>query len=135
MEVIGFSKNIVCAFCSPVLLWDVTETGNPTVSLLRDSEECYGILKPFLHICFCVFSRFLMLSGKHRLRIFFFLMCCWLCIFAMINFRFQLMHNNFISLIILLYMFRVPMCPSSGGSTIHSQQLVQCHLICRPYSR
>ena len=51
------------------------------------------------------------------------------------NFRFQLMHYNFISLIILLYMFRAPMCPSSGGSTIHSQQLVQCHLFCRPYSR
>ena len=44
-----------------------------------------------------------------------------------INFRFQLMHYNFISLIILLYMFRAPMCPSSGASTIHSQ-LVQCHL-------
>jgi len=53
----------------------------------------------------------------------------------MINFRFQLMHYNFISLIILLYMFRALMCPSSGGSTIHSQQLVQCHLICRPYRR
>ena len=63
------------------------------------------------------------------------LMCCWPCIFAMINFRFQLMHYNSISLIIFLYMFRAPMCPSSGGSTIHSQQLVQCHLIFRPYSR
>ena len=39
--------------------------------------------------------------------------------FSMINFRFQLMHYSFISLIILLYMFRAPMCPSSGGSTIH----------------
>jgi len=34
------------------------------------------------------------------------------------------MYYNFISLIIVLYMFRAPMCPSSGGSTIHSQQLV-----------
>ena len=54
---------------------------------------------------------------------------------SLINFRFQLMHYNFISLIILLYMFRALMCPSSGGSTIHSQQLVQCHLFLRPYRR
>jgi len=44
------------------------------------------------------------------------------------------MHYNFISLTIFLYMFRAPMCPSSGGSTIHSQQMVQCHLFWWPYS-
>ena len=47
-------------------------------------------------------------------------------LYPMINFWFQLMHNNFISLSILLYMFRAPICPSSVRSTIHSQQLVQC---------
>ena len=56
-------------------------------------------------------------------------------LWSFINFRFQLIHYNFISLTRLLYMFRAPMCPSSGGSTIHSQQLVRCHPFCRPYSR
>ena len=78
------------------------------------------------------YGRLLLITCVAIIRV---LMCCWPCILAMINFRFQLMHYNFISLIILLHMFRAPMCPSSGGSTIHSQQLVQCHLFCRPYSR
>jgi len=49
-------------------------------------------------------------------------------LYYLINFTFQRMHYNFISLTMFLYMFRAHMRPSSGGSTIHSQQLVQCHL-------
>jgi len=34
------------------------------------SEDCDRLLKPFLGICFCVFSGFLTLSEKHRIRMF-----------------------------------------------------------------
>ena len=34
------------------------------------------------------------------------------------QFRFQFMHHNFTLLTKSLYMFRAPMCPSSGGQTI-----------------
>jgi len=34
------------------------------------SEDCDRILKPFLGICFCVFSGFHTLSGKHRIMMF-----------------------------------------------------------------
>ena len=42
---------------------------------------------------------------------------------------FQLMHHNFTLLTNSLYMFRAPTCPSSGGQTIHTPQLVQLHLL------
>ena len=42
---------------------------------------------------------------------------------------FQLMHHNFTLLTKSLYMFRAPTCPSSGGQTIHTPQLVQFHLL------
>ena len=44
------------------------------------------------------------------------------------QFCFQLMHHNFTLLTKSLYMFRAPTCPSSGGQTIHTPQLVQLHL-------
>ena len=44
------------------------------------------------------------------------------------QFWFQLMHHNFILLTKSLYMFRAPTCPSSGGQTIHTPQLVKLHL-------
>ena len=43
------------------------------------------------------------------------LMCCWPCILMIINFRFQLNAQYFISIVMLLYMFRAHLCPSSGG--------------------
>ena len=43
------------------------------------------------------------------------LICCWPCILVIINFRFQLNAQYFISLTMLLYMFRVTLRPSSGG--------------------
>jgi hypothetical protein len=46
---------------------------------------------------------------------------------------FQLMHHNFTLLTNSLYMFQAPMCPSSGGHTIYTPQLVQCHLLRRLY--
>ena len=45
------------------------------------------------------------------------------------QFWFQIMHHNFTLLTKSLYMFRAPMCPSSGGQTIYTPQLVQCHLL------
>ena len=55
------------------------------------------------------------------------------------QFWFQLMHHNFTLLTKPLYMFRAPTCPSSGGQTINTPQLVQLHLLWRlcgrPYSR
>ena len=45
------------------------------------------------------------------------------------QFLFQLMHHNFTLLTKFLYMFRAPTCPSSGGQTIHTPQLVQLHLL------
>ena len=45
------------------------------------------------------------------------------------QFLFQLMHHNFTLLTKSLYMFRAPTCPSSGGQTIHTPQLVQLHLL------
>jgi len=44
------------------------------------------------------------------------------------QFWFQLLHHNFTWLTKSLYMFRAPTCPSSGGLTIYTPQLVQCHL-------
>ena len=41
------------------------------------------------------------------------------------QFFFQIMHHNFTLLTKSLYMFRAPTCPSSGGQTIHTPQLVQ----------
>jgi hypothetical protein len=49
------------------------------------------------------------------------------------NFRLQLMHHNFTLLTKSLYIFRAPTCPSSGGQTIYTPQLVQCHLLWRLY--
>ena len=49
------------------------------------------------------------------------------------QFWFQLMHHNFTLLTKSLYMFRAPTCPSSGGQTIHTSQLVQLHLLWRLY--
>ena len=49
------------------------------------------------------------------------------------QFWFQLMHRNFTLLTKSLYMFRAPTCPSSGGQTIHTPQLVQLHLLWRLY--
>ena len=43
------------------------------------------------------------------------------------QFLFQLMHHNITLLTKSLYMFRAPTCPSSGGQTIHTPQLVQLH--------
>ena len=45
------------------------------------------------------------------------------------QFLFQLMHHNFTLLTKSLYMFRAPTCPSSGGQTIHTPQLVQLRLL------
>ena len=45
------------------------------------------------------------------------------------QFWFQLVHHNFTLLTKSLYMFRAPTCPSSGGQTIHTPQLVQLHLL------
>jgi len=45
------------------------------------------------------------------------------------QFWFQLMHHNFTLLTKSLYMFRAPTCPSSGGQTTHTPQLVQLHLL------
>ena len=45
------------------------------------------------------------------------------------QFWFQLMHHNFTLLTKSLYMFWAPTCPSSGGQTIHTPQLVQLHLL------
>ena len=45
------------------------------------------------------------------------------------QFWFQLMHHNFTLLTKSLYMFRAPACPSSGGQTKHTPQLVQLHLL------
>ena len=45
------------------------------------------------------------------------------------QFWFQLMHHNFSLLTKSLYMFRALTCPSSGGQTIYTPQLVQCHLL------
>ena len=45
----------------------------------------------------------------------FFLICCWPCILVIINFKFQLIAQYFISIIMFLYMFRATLCPSSGG--------------------
>ena len=44
------------------------------------------------------------------------------------QFWFQLMHHNFTLLTKSLYVFRAPTCPSSGGQTIHTPQLVQLRL-------
>ena len=44
------------------------------------------------------------------------------------QFLFQLMHHNITLLTKSLYMFGAPTCPSSGGQTIHTPQLVQLHL-------
>ena len=44
------------------------------------------------------------------------------------QFQFQLMHHNFTLLTKSLYMFRAPTCPSSGGQTIYTTQLVKCYL-------
>ena len=49
------------------------------------------------------------------------------------QFWFQLMHHDFTLLTKSLYMFRAPTCPSSGGQTIHTPQLVQLHLLRRLY--
>ena len=43
------------------------------------------------------------------------LICCWPCILVIINFRFQLNAQYLISVTMLLYMFRAPLRPSSGG--------------------
>ena len=43
------------------------------------------------------------------------LICCWPCILLMINFRFQLNAQYFISIVMFIYMFRALLCPSSGG--------------------
>ena len=53
---------------------------------------------------------------------------CWLKVTTHDQFLFQLMHHNFTLLTNSLYMFRAPTCPSSGGQTIHTPQLVQLHL-------
>ena len=45
------------------------------------------------------------------------------------QFWFQLMHHDFTLLTKSLYMFRAPTCPSSGGQTIHTPQLVQLRLL------
>ena len=45
------------------------------------------------------------------------------------QFWFQFMHHNFTLLTKSLYMFRAPTCPSSGGQTIYTPQLVRCHLL------
>ena len=45
----------------------------------------------------------------------FFLMCRWPCILMIINFRFQLNAQYFISIVMFLYMFRAHLCPSTGG--------------------
>ena len=45
------------------------------------------------------------------------------------QFWLQPMHHNFTLLTKSLYMFRAPTCPSSGGRTIRTPQLVQLHLL------
>ena len=53
MDIIGFSRNTVCTFFGPVLLWYFTETGNLTVlltfrGLWKDTETFFG----YLFLCF-----------------------------------------------------------------------------------
>ena len=63
--------------------------------------------------------------------------CVCVCVFYVLltvhcsndQFWFQLMHHNLTLLTTSLYMFRAPTCPSSGGQTIYTPQLVQCHLL------
>ena len=64
----------------------------------------------------------------------FFFMCCWPCIIVMISFGSNSCTTTFTLLTKSLYMFRAPTCPSSGGQTIHTPQLVQLHLLWRLYS-
>ena len=53
--------------------------------------------------------------AKRKKNVWIVLICCWPCILVMINFRFQLNAQYFISIVMFLYMFRAPLCPSSGG--------------------